>query len=89
MKKFTQNFFREEQRPWHVLRRIGLSLIVVFWTFVSAFGQENQRTIEYYADGPANACYNLSNDYQVQVSFKDLVLIDTFYLELKIQIAIS
>ncbi len=82
MKKFTQNFFREEQRPWHVLRRIGLSLIVVFWTFVSAFGQENQRTIEYYADGPANACYNLSNDYQVQVSFKDLVLVDTFYLEL-------
>ncbi len=81
MKKFTGNFLLGERGLGSVLRKIGLGIIMVFWSVLS-FGQEAQQTLEYYADGPTNACYNALNNYEVQVSFRDFVLIDTFSLKL-------
>ncbi len=82
MKKFTKNFLLEGHGMLQVLRKIGLSMVVILFTMV-AFSQEHQDTYHIYA-GTADSCYQADNDYTVLVSFKDFVKIKEFGLDLKV-----
>ena len=78
MKKFTGNFLLGEHRLGNVLRKIGLSMVVILMA-VTVFAQPAQETLHVWAEDVSD-CYRYDNDYEVQVSFNDFVKIDTFVL---------
>lgn len=83
MKKFTRDFLLGELSFWRFLRKIGLSMVVVFWAAL-AFAQGDYKPQETYhvkAD-LVSTCYQLDNLYEVQVSMQDFILIDTLHVEL-------
>ncbi len=82
MKKFTRDFLLGELSFWRFLRKIGLSMVVVFWASL-AFGQDFQPQETYHVRADlVSTCYQLDNVYEVQVSMQDFILIDTFHVEL-------
>jgi len=82
MKKFTRNFLLGELSFWRFLRKIGLSMVVVFWAAL-AFGQDFQPQETYHVKADlVSTCYQFDNVYEVQVSMQDFILIDTFHVEL-------
>ncbi len=80
MKKFTRNFLLGEHSIARFLRKIGLSLVVLLWTFM-AFAQEAQSTYEVWAKN-ATFCYQEDNMYEVDVTMKDFISIHEFELKL-------
>lgn len=80
MKKFTKNFLLGEHSIARVLRKIGLSLVVLLWTF-TAFAQEAQSTYEVWAKD-ATYCYQEDNTYEVDITMKDFIAIHEFELKL-------
>lgn len=80
MKKFTRNFLLGEHSIARFLRKIGLSLVVLLWTFM-AFAQEAQSTYEVWAKN-ATFCYQEDNMYEVDVNMKDFISIHEFELKL-------
>ena len=82
MKKFTRDSLLGELSFWRFLRKIGLSMVVVFWASL-AFGQDFQPQETYHVKADlVSTCYQLDNVYEVQVSMQDFILIDTFHVEL-------
>jgi predicted RNase H-like HicB family nuclease len=79
MKKFTGNFLHGGHSVFHVLRKIGLSMVAVLLAIV-AFGQA-QDTYHLYADDVVD-CYRADNSYEVNISVTDFVKIDSFILVL-------
>ena len=80
MKKFTRNFLLGEHSIARFLRKIGLSLVVLLWTFM-AFAQETQTTYEVWAKD-ATYCYQEDNTYEVDITMKDFIAIHEFGLKL-------
>jgi hypothetical protein len=80
MKKFTRNFLLGEHSIARFLRKIGLSLVVLLWTF-TAFAQEAQSTYEVWAKD-ATYCYQEDNTYEVDITMKDFIAIYEFGLKL-------
>jgi hypothetical protein len=80
MKKFTRIFLLGEHNFARFLRKIGLSLVVLLWTF-AAFAQEAQSTYEVWAKD-ATYCYQGDNMYEVNVTMKDFIKIHEFSLKL-------
>jgi hypothetical protein len=80
MKKFTRIFLLGEHNFARFLRKIGLSLVVLLWTF-AAFAQEYQSTYEVWAKD-ATYCYQGDNMYEVNVTMKDFIKIHEFSLKL-------
>lgn len=80
MKKFTRNFLLGEHSIGRFLRNVGLSLVVLLWTFMT-YAQEAQSTYEVWAE-TVSTCYQDDNTYEVKVSMKDFIAIHTFSLKL-------
>ena len=79
MKKFTGNFLFDEHSLGYVLRKIGLSMVAILMA-VAVYAQP-QDTYHIFAEDVED-CYRQDNDYQVAISMRDFVKIDSFYLSL-------
>ncbi len=87
MKKFTGNFLPGEHRFDNVLRKIGLSMVAILMLVGTAFSQttppsDDAQDTYYVLAETVKDCYRLDNDYEVQISMRDFVRIDSFNLVL-------
>ncbi len=86
MKKFTGNFLLVGHRFGRVLRKIGLSMIVLLMTmtvFSQGLPEDPQQTLHVWAEKADDYCYRQDNIYGVDILVKDFVKIDSFSLVLK------